>query len=266
MISCDDFSGKTVVVTGSTSGIGAGIALEFAQCGARVVINGFGDANDIKALIENLKDLGAEDAFYCPADLTKSEDCRELIKNVTKRTKQVDILINNAGMQHVAAVKDFPENKWDAIIALNLSSVFHLSKAVLPGMLSGGFGRIINIASAHGLVASPFKSAYVSAKHGIVGFTKALALEIAEEPNMTVNAICPGYVKTPLVENQIEDQAKNHGISTEQAVRDIILAAQPSKRFVEIDHLVAMARFMASDAGRSMNGAAVTLDGGWTAR
>jgi len=238
---------KTALVTGSTSGIGQGIAEAFAKAGLNVILNGFGDAAAIEAQRAGLE--RAHEAMIAKADAEFGA---------------VDILVNNAGIQHVAPVDEFPVDKWDAIIAINLSSAFHTTRCALPAMKRKGWGRVINIASAHALVASPFKSAYVAAKHGIAGFTKSVALEVAEK-GITVNAICPGYVRTPLVEKQIPDTAKARGITEEQVIRDVMLAAQPTKRFVGVDEVAALALYLAGDSAASITGAILPIDGGWTA-
>jgi 3-hydroxybutyrate dehydrogenase len=258
--------GKSAVVTGSTSGIGLGIARALASAGAHIVLNGSRAPNpDIHALREELeRDFGVR-AIYCSADLSNPAQVAELISLAEREFGAVDILVNNAGIQHVAPVDAFPPEMWEKVIAVNLSSAFYATRAVLPGMKRRNWGRIVNIASAHGLVASPFKSAYVAAKHGMLGLTKTVALETAET-GITCNAICPGYVRTPLVEGQIEDQAKVHKLSHEQVIRDVILAAQPSKRFVEPEELGALTVLLCSNAGRSITGAALPVDGGWTAR
>jgi 3-hydroxybutyrate dehydrogenase len=258
-------SGKTALVTGSTSGIGRAIATLYASEGANVMLNGFGDAAEIERLRAGLeKDHGMK-ARYHGADMSKPAEIRDLVSAAVKAFGGVDILVNNAGIQHVASIDQFPEDKWDAIIAINLSSAFHATKAVLPGMKARKSGRIINIASAHGLVASVNKSAYIAAKHGIVGFTKASALETAEE-GIRVNAICPGFVHTPLVQKQIADRAREAGISEERAAKDLILAPQPTKEFVTVEQIAAMALYLASDAAAQINGAMFSIDGGWTAR
>ena len=258
-------SGKYALVTGSTSGIGEGIARAFAAAGANVMLNGFGDAAEIEKLRASIaKEFGVE-VLYSGADMSRPAAVTGMVDEAIQAFGSVDILVNNAGIQHVAAVDEFPPEKWDAIIAINLSSVFHATRAALPGMKARKWGRVINIASAHGLVASPFKSAYVAAKHGVVGFTKSLALEVAEM-GITANSICPGYVLTPLVEKQIDDQVKAHGISRENVIRDVLLAPQPNKRFVTVEEVAALALFLASDAAVAITGAAMSIDGGWTAR
>jgi len=257
-------TGRSAVVTGSTSGIGRAIAELYAANGANVMLNGFGDAAEIERLRKSLESKGVK-ARYHGADMSKPAEIRELVAQAERELGAVDILVNNAGIQHVATVDQFPEDRWDAIIAINLSSAFHATKAALPGMKKRRFGRIVNIASAHGLVASPNKSAYVAAKHGIIGFTKAAALETAEE-GIRVNAICPGFVHTPLVQKQIEDRAREAGISEERAAKEIILAPQPTREFVTVEQIAAMALYLAGDAAAQINGASFAIDGGWTAR
>jgi len=257
-------SGKTAVVTGSTSGIGLGCARGFAEQGANVVINGLGDADEIEATRQAIeKDFGVK-AVYSPANMLKPDEITGMIENAEKDFGSVDILVNNAGIQHVSPVEDFPPEKWDAIIAINLSSAFHGIRAVVPGLMKRGGGRIINTASAHALVASPFKSAYVAAKHGIAGLTKTVALEVAQN-GVTVNAICPGYVWTPLVEAQIPDTMKARNMTEEQVKRDVLLAAQPTKEFVTIEQVAGLAVFLCSDHAASMTGTILPMDGGWTA-
>lgn len=256
--------GHVAVVTGSTSGIGHAMASALAEQGVNVVLNGFGEAAKIEADRAALEAWTGVKVLYHGADMTKPAEIADLIATTHKAFGRVDILVNNAGIQHVAAVDEFPDEKWDQIIAINLSSTFHATKHALPLMKAQGRGRVVNIASAHGLVASPFKSAYVAAKHGVVGFTKSCALEVARS-GITVNAICPGYVKTPLVEMQIGDQARTRGISEERVVEEVILAAQPNKAFVEYDQLAGMLLYLVSDRGASSTGAAYTIDGGWTA-
>lgn len=260
----NQLAGKSAIVTGSTSGIGRAIAEAFAAEGANVMLNGFGDAAAIEELRAGLERQRVK-ALYHGADMSKPAEIAELVRRAESAFGAVDILVNNAGVQHVAPVEEFPPEKWDWVIAINLSSVFHATRAVLPGMQRRGAGRVINIASAHGLVASPNKSAYVAAKHGVVGFTKTAALENAER-GIRVNAICPGFVLTPLVQKQIDDLAKQHAISTEQATRDMILAPQPTKQFVTVEQIAAMAVYLASEAAAQVNGASFSIDGGWTAR
>lgn len=253
------------VVTGSTSGIGLGVAEAFAAEGWNVMLNGFGDADEIEKTRARLENQYGAKVLYDGADMTKPEEIRDLIAAAEKAFGQIDILVNNAGIQHVSPIEAFPEEKWDAIISINLSSAFHTTKAVLAGMKERKFGRIINVASAHGLVASPFKSAYVAAKHGIVGLTKTVALEGAEH-GVTCNAICPGYVKTPLVEKQIPDTAKARGMSEEDVIQKVILEAQPTKQFVTVEQVGALAVFLASEHAAQITGAAHQIDGGWVAK
>lgn len=253
------------VITGSTSGIGLGIATAFAAEGWNVMLNGFGDASEIEAIRSGLEEKYGVKALYNGADMTKPDEIQTLIDEAQQAFGRVDVLVNNAGIQHVSPVEDFPETKWDAIIAINLSSAFHTTKAVFAAMKERGFGRIINVASAHGLVASPFKSAYVAAKHGIVGFTKTIALEGAEH-GVTCNAICPGYVKTPLVEAQIPDTAKARGMSEEEVIQKVILEAQPTKQFVTVEQIGALAVFLCSEKAAQITGAAHQIDGGWVAK
>ncbi|MBL8771116.1 MAG: 3-hydroxybutyrate dehydrogenase [Phenylobacterium sp.] len=258
--------GQVAVVTGSTSGIGHAMAAALAGQGVSVVLNGFGEAAKIEADRAAMQAAAAANArvLYHGADMTKPAEIADLVAFAHKELGRLDILVNNAGVQHVAPVDEFPEARWDAIIGINLSSVFHATKHALPLMKAGGRGRIVNIASAHGLVASPFKSAYVAAKHGVVGFTKSCALEVARS-GITVNAICPGYVKTPLVEMQIADQAKARGIPMDRVVDEVILAAQPNRSFVGYEQLAGLLLYLVSDAGGSVTGAALSIDGGWTA-
>jgi len=255
---------KTAVITGSSSGIGHGIAEALAASGMNVVLNGIEPAEQIEpARLAIEKNYGVK-AIYSPANMMKPEGVRSLIAAAEDAFGHVDVLVNNAGIQFVSPVEDFPDEKWQQIIALDLSAAFYATKAVVAGMKARKWGRIINIASAHGLVASPYKSAYVAAKHGIVGFTKTIALETAEH-GVTVNAICPGYVLTPLVEKQIPDTAKARGITEEEVKRDVLLAAQPTKKFVTVAELSALAVFLTTDAGASITGTALPVDGGWTA-
>lgn len=257
--------GKVAVVTGSTSGIGLGIATAFAQQGAHVVLNGFGEA----AATEKLRtELAAEydvKVLYDSADLSQAGAVRQLVTNTVQVLGRIDILVNNAGIQHTALIEDFPVEKWDAILALNLSAVFHGTAAALPHMKKQGWGRIINIASAHGLVGSPNKSAYVAAKHGVVGLTKVTALETAGS-GVTANAICPGWVRTPLVEKQITALAEQHHVDQHEAARELLSEKQPSLQFVTPDQLGATAVFLASDAAAQITGSTLSIDGGWTAR
>jgi 3-hydroxybutyrate dehydrogenase len=256
--------GQAAIVTGSTSGIGQGLARSLAAEGVDVVLNGFGDAAAIEAARAELAAETGVRVFYHSADMTKPAEIADMVAYAHRELGRLDILVNNAGVQHVAPVDAFPPEKWDQILAINLTSAFHTIRAALPIMKAQGRGRIVNIASAHGLVASPFKSAYVAAKHGILGLTKTVALEVAEQ-GITCNAICPGYVKTPLVEAQIADQAKARGMTSEAVMRDVILAAQPTKQFVALDQLAGLMLYLVSDLGASANGAALSIDGGWTA-
>ena len=258
-------SGRVAVVTGSTSGIGLGVARAFAAAGADVVINGLGKPEDIERVLSQFEqDHPRSRVVYNDANLMKGEEAASLVEQTIAAFGSVDILVNNAGIQHVSPIETFPPKKYEAIIALNLSAAWYTTRAAFAAMKQNGFGRIINVASAHGLVASPFKSAYVAAKHGVVGLTKTVALEGAEY-NVTCNAICPGYVWTPLVENQIDDTAKARGITREQVIHDVLLAAQPNKRFAEVDELGALAVFLCGPGGRSITGTALPVDGGWTA-
>jgi len=256
---------KTAVITGSTSGIGLAIAQAFAKEGANIMINGFGDAAAIekeRAGIE--KDFGVK-AAYSPADMTKPDEIAAMIATAEKTFGSVDILVNNAGIQHVAPVEDFPIEKWNQIIAINLSSAFHAIRAAVPGMKKRKWGRIISTASAHSLVASPFKIAYVAAKHGIAGITKTVALEVATH-GITVNCISPGYVWTPLVEKQIPDTMKARNMTEEQVKQEVLLAAQPTKQFVTVDQVASLAVYLCSDAASQITGANLSIDGGWTAQ
>lgn len=256
--------GKTAVVTGSTSGIGLGIARGFAEAGANVVMNGFGDEDTIELERALMDTLGAGRIVYNGADMSRPDEIAAMIAEAEAEFGGVDVLVNNAGIQTVEPIESFPPDRWDMIVAINMNSAFHTIRAAIPGMKARGWGRIINIASAHGLVASPFKSAYVTAKHGIVGMTKTVALETAEN-GITVNAICPGYVLTPLVERQIPDTAKARGITEEQVKRDVLLAAQWTKKFVTVEQLSGVALFLCSDAAENITGVALPVDGGWTA-
>jgi 3-hydroxybutyrate dehydrogenase len=256
--------GKTALVTGSTSGIGLGIATRFAASGMNVVLNGFGEAGEIEALRTRLEREHKVRVRYDPANMMQPAAIEAMVKKALGEFGAIDVLVNNAGIQHVAPIDEFPADKWDAIIAINLVASFHTIRHALPAMKARKWGRVINIASAHALVASPFKSAYVAAKHGVAGLTKTVALEVAEL-GITVNAICPGYVLTPLVEKQIPDTARTRGISEEEVVRNVILAAQPTKQFVSVEQVASMAAYLASDDAASINGAILPIDGGWTA-
>ncbi|ANP35070.1 MULTISPECIES: 3-hydroxybutyrate dehydrogenase [Rhodobacterales] len=252
--------GKTAVITGSNSGIGLGVAREMARAGADVVLNSFTDRDEDHALAEEIAKEFSVNARYIQADMSKGEDCRGLID----KAGSCDILINNAGIQHVAPIDEFPLDKWDAIIAINLNSAFHTTAAALPKMRAAGWGRVVNIASAHGLTASPYKSAYVAAKHGVVGMTKTVALETAEEP-ITANAICPGYVLTPLVEAQIPDTMEKYNMGREEVIKKVMLERQPSREFATVEQLGGTAVFLCSDAAAQITGTTISVDGGWTA-
>ncbi|MCE0504863.1 MULTISPECIES: 3-hydroxybutyrate dehydrogenase [unclassified Roseivivax] len=255
-----NLKGKTAVITGSNSGIGLGVARALAGAGADVVLNSFTDRDEDHKLAE---EIGAEfgvTARYISADMSKGEDCRRLIEEAGA----CDILVNNAGIQHVAPIDEFPVEKWDAIIAINMSSAFHCTAAALPLMRKAGWGRVVNVASAHGLTASPYKSAYIAAKHGVVGMTKTVALETAREP-ITANAICPGYVRTPLVEAQIPDTAKKYDMTEEEVTEKVILDRQPSKEFATVDQIGGTAVFLCSPAADQITGTTISVDGGWTA-
>jgi len=258
-------TGKTALITGSTSGIGLGIAHTLAESGMRLAINGFGDTAEIDAIVADLSSLSGEKVAYYPTDMRDADAINDMMHQIAQDLGPIDILINNAGIQHVAPVEDFPAEKWDAIIAINLSSAFHTTTAVIKGMKERGWGRVINIASAHSLVASPYKSAYVAAKHGIAGFTKAIALETAEH-GITVNAISPGYVLTPLVSAQIPDTAQARGMPEDEVVNSVLLAAQPTKQFVTIEDVAQTALYLCSDAAKSITGSNISMDGGWTAK
>lgn len=258
-------SGKTALITGSTSGIGLGIARALAAAGAQIVLNGLGDAAEIEKLRTELAAEYGVNIVYHNADMTKPAQIKDMCDKAVALFGAVDILVNNAGIQFVSAIDEFPDDKWDAIIAINMNSNFHTIKHCLPGMKQKGWGRVVNIASAHGLVASPYKSAYVAAKHGVIGMTKSVALEVAEQ-NITVNAICPGYVLTPLVEGQIRDQAKVHNIPESEVVEKIMLQPQPTRKFVQIDEVARLALFLCEDAAQGITGTHLSVDGGWTAR
>jgi 3-hydroxybutyrate dehydrogenase len=257
--------GKSAIVTGSTSGIGLGIARAFAAAGMNVMLNGFAPAGEIEKVKQEIEDRFRVKAAFSGADMSKPDQIAAMVSDARQAFGPVDVLVNNAGIQHVEAVESFPVDKWNAIIAINLSAAFHAIRAVVPEMKSRGWGRIINVASAHALVASPFKSAYVAAKHGVLGLTKTVALETAEH-GITVNAICPGYVLTPLVEKQIPETARARMLSEEQVVRDVLLHAQPTRKFVTTEELGALAVFLCTNAAQSITGAALPVEGGWTAQ
>jgi len=257
--------GKTALITGSTSGIGLGIAETLAAQGAHIVLNGFGAADEIEALRARIASLHGVTVRYDGADMSKPDTIEAMVGKVVAEFGAIDILINNAGIQHVSPIEDFPVEKWNAIIAINLVASFHTIRLALPGMKQRKWGRIINVASAHALVASPFKSAYVAAKHGIAGLTKTVALEAATY-GVTVNAVCPGYVLTPLVEKQIPDTARARGITEQQVIDNVLLAAQPTKRFVTIAQVASLAAYLASDGAASITGAMLSIDGGWAAQ
>ncbi len=252
--------GKTAIITGSTSGIGLGVAHELARLGANVVINSFSNTDADHAIAKEIADSFGVTATYIQADMSKGDQCRALIE----KAGGCDILVNNAGIQHVAPIDEFPVEKWDAIIAINMNSAFHTTAAALPVMRERGWGRVVNIASAHGLTASPFKSAYVTAKHGVVGMTKVVALETAKE-DITANAICPGYVLTPLVEAQTSDTAKKYDMTEEEAIEKVILDRQPSRQFATVEQIGGTAVFLCSDAAAQITGTTISVDGGWTA-
>lgn len=256
---------KVAIVTGSTSGIGLGIARNFAKQGAHVMLNGLGDMAEIektRAALE--KEFGTKVLFH-GADMTKPDQIVDMVNKTNEAFGSVDILVNNAGIQHVAPIDEFPPEKWEAIININLIASFHTLRAALPIMKKNKWGRVVNIASAHALVASPFKSAYVAAKHGLAGLTKTVALEVAQN-GITVNAICPGYVKTPLVENQIKDQAKARGISEQDVINNVILGAQPTKQFTTVEQIADLATFLCSDSAANITGSLQSIDGGWVAQ
>jgi 3-hydroxybutyrate dehydrogenase len=260
-----ELAGKTAIVTGSTSGIGLGIARAFAAAGMNVMLNGFGSASEIERTRAELEAANGVTVVYSAADMSKPAEIAAMVAEARDAFGQVDALINNAGIQHVEAIETFPAAKWDAIIAIDLSSAFHGIRAVVPEMKERRWGRIINIASAHALVASPFKSAYVAAKHGLLGLTKTVALETAEH-GITVNAICPGYVLTPLVEKQIPETAKARGMTEEEVVKSVLLHAQPTRQFVTVEQVGGLCVFLCTDAAASITGAAIPMEGGWTAQ
>jgi 3-hydroxybutyrate dehydrogenase len=260
-----ELAGKAAIVTGSTSGIGLGIARAFAQAGMHVMLNGFGDKAEIMNTRAEIEETCKVKTAFSAADMTKPGDIAQMVADATSAFGKVDVLVNNAGIQHVEAIETFPVAKWDAVIAIDLSSAFHAIRAALPQMKGRRWGRIINIASAHGLVASPFKSAYVAAKHGVLGLTKTVALETAEH-GVTANAICPGYVLTPLVEKQIPETAKARGLTEEQVIKEVLLHAQPTRQFVTTRQIGALAVFLCTDAAASITGAALPVEGGWTAQ
>ena len=260
-----DLKGQTAVISGSTSGIGLAIARAVAQRGGDVVLNGLGDAAEIERTRAELEAETGSRVRYHPANMMHGDQVADMVAYAHSELGRLDILVNNAGIQDVEAVENYPADKWEQIIAINLSSTFYATKAAIPFMKTQGRGRIVNIASAHGLVASPFKSAYVAAKHGVIGFTKTVALELAQD-NITCNAICPGFVETPIVAKQIDDQARTRNMSREDVLKNIILGSQPTKKFVTTDQLVGMFLYLVSDLGASANGASFSIDGGWTAQ
>ncbi|WP_372707860.1 3-hydroxybutyrate dehydrogenase [Brevundimonas sp.] len=260
-----DLKGQVAVISGSTSGIGLALARAVASRGGDVVLNGLGDPSEIERNRSEMETSCGVRVRYHAANMLRGDEVADMVAYGKHELGRVDILVNNAGVQHVEAVEKFPSDKWEQIIAINLSSAFYAIRAAIPIMKAQGRGRIVNVASAHGLVASPFKSAYVAAKHGVIGLTKTVALEVAQD-GITCNAICPGYVETPIVERQIADQARTRGLSRETVLRDVILAAQPTKRFVTTDELAGMFLYLVSDLGASANGASFSIDGGWTAQ
>ncbi len=258
------FDGQLALITGSTSGIGLGITEALAAAGAKVVLNGFGPAQEIEDTRQRLATEHGVEVAYDGTDMSSADAIEAMLGNTIRRFGRIDILVNNAGIQHVAPVDEFPAAKWDAILAINLTAAFHTIRHALPAMKRQGFGRIVNVASAHALVASPFKSAYVAAKHGIAGLTKTVALEVAEQ-NITCNAVCPGYVLTPLVQKQIPDTARARGISEDEVIRNVLLAAQPTRKFVTVEEVAAFVRFLCGSEAASITGAVLPIEGGWTA-
>ena len=258
-------AGKNSLVTGSTSGIGLGIARRLAECGANVMVNGLGDRDLVDAAVRAVDDAGPGQVVFSPANMIQPVEIAAMVEDAVDSFGSIDILVNNAGIQFVSPIQDFPPEKWDDIIAINMSSSFHTIRAATPHMIAAGWGRIINISSLHALVASPYKAAYVAAKHGVAGLTKVVALELAQK-NITVNSIAPGYVETPLVTGQVADTARARGITEEEVVRDVMLAAQPTKKFIQIDEIANMVIFLCSDAAASITGAILPVDGGWSAQ
>ena len=258
-------AGRSAIVTGSTSGIGLGIAHRLASAGANVMVNGLGDQDQVDAAVQSVSNAGSGDVVFSPANMIQPAEIAAMIDEAVASFGAIDILVNNAGIQFVSPIQDFPPEKWDDIIATNLSSSFHTIRAVTPHMQAAGWGRIINISSLHALVASPYKAAYVAAKHGVAGLTKVVALELAQQ-NITVNSVAPGYVETPLVTGQIADTARARGITEEEVVRDVMLAAQPTKKFVQIDEIAELVIFLCSDAAASITGAILPVDGGWSSQ
>ncbi len=260
-----DLKGQVAVISGSTSGIGLALARAVASRGGDVVLNGLGDPSEIERTRAEMEASCGVRVRYHGADMLRGDEVADMVAYARHQLGRLDILVNNAGIQHVEAVEKFPSDQWERIIAVNLSSTFYATRAAIPIMKAQGRGRIVNVASAHGLVASPFKSAYVAAKHGVIGFTKTVALELAQD-NITCNAICPGYVETPIVEKQIADQARTRGMSKEAILKEVILGSQPTKRFVTTDELAGIFLYLVSDLGASANGASFSIDGGWTAQ
>ncbi len=261
----NDLKGQVAVISGSTSGIGLALARAVASRGGDVVLNGLGDPAEIERTRAEMEASCGVRVRYHGADMRKGEEIADMVAFARHELGRLDILVNNAGVQHVEAVEKFPSDKWEQIIAINLSSAFYATRAAIPIMKAQGRGRIVNVASAHGLVASPFKSAYVAAKHGVIGFTKTVALELAQD-NITCNAICPGFVHTPIVDKQIDDQARTRGMSRDEVMKNVILGSQPTKRFVTTDELAGIFLYLVSDLGASANGAHFSIDGGWTAQ